>query len=68
MSKLRMEQRHGICVPEAAELLGVSKSMLYQWTHIKGFPCMRLGNRIIVSRERLLTWFDEQITKGGIAQ
>jgi len=67
MSKLPMEQRLGISVPEAAELVGVSKSLMYQWTHIEGFPCMRVNRKIVVSRERLPIWFNEQIDKGGIA-
>ncbi len=68
MEKLPMEQRHGISVPEAAALLGVSKSIMYQWSRIQGFPCMRIGNKIVVSRERLLDWFDMMIDQnGGIA-
>lgn len=68
MEKLPIEQRHGITVPEAAALIGVGKTTMYNWTHIPGFPCVRIGRKILVSRERLRVWFDEMIDNGGLPQ
>lgn len=35
-----------------ADLLGVSPSSAYELMHEKGFPAMRIGNRLIVLKDR----------------
>lgn len=53
-----------LTVPEAAELIGVSKSKMYEIVRIEGFPCIRFGNRILISATKLEEWIEEQATKG----
>jgi len=38
------------------KLLGVSISTAYELLHEKGFPSMRIGNRIIVPKEKFAQW------------
>lgn len=51
-------------VPEAAKVLGVSASKMYEVVRIKGFPTIRVGNRLLVSVKGLENWIEEQAQKG----
>jgi len=55
------KQPLAISVGEAAELLGVSRSKLYELIHQDGFPSFRLGGRTLVSREGLAKWIAAQV-------
>ena len=46
-----------------AGLLGVSPSSAYELMHEKGFPALRIGNRIVVPREKFIQWVDENTSK-----
>ena len=46
-----------------AKLLGVSTSSAYELMHEKGFPSMRIGNRLIVPKAEFQTWVQNQINK-----
>ena len=46
-----------------AKLLGVSPSSAYELMHEKGFPAMRVGNRLIVPKAEFQTWVQKQINK-----
>ena len=48
-----------------AKLLGVSPSSAYELMHEKGFPAMRVGNRLIVPKAEFQTWVQTQINKEG---
>jgi len=47
---------------EAAEYLGISKGLLYKLTSTKQIPFYRIGKRILVSEQQLLSWLEA----GGI--
>lgn len=53
-----------LSIPEAAEILGVSSSKMYQIAKIKGFPTIQLGKRLRVSTKGLTRWIEEQAEKG----
>lgn len=57
-----------LSVPEAAELLGISKSKMYEIVRIKDFPAVRVGKRILVNAKRLEAWLDEVTEKGWYIQ
>ena len=46
-----------------ADLLGVAQSTAYELMHEKGFPSMRIGNRLIVPKAEFQTWVQNQINK-----
>lgn len=46
-----------------AKLLGVSPSSAYELMHEKGFPAMRVGNRLIVPKAEFQTWVQTQINR-----
>ena len=45
-----------------AKLLGISPSSSYELMHEKGFPVLRVGNRLVVPKEQFRQWVEEQIT------
>lgn len=47
-----------------AKVLGVSPSSGYELIHEPGFPALRIGNRIVVPKEKFRQWVEKN-TKGG---
>ncbi len=47
-----------------AKVLGVSPSSGYELIHEAGFPTLRIGNRMVVPKEKFIQWV-EQNTGGG---
>lgn len=43
-----------------AQVLGVSISSAYELMHETGFPALRIGNRIVVPKEKFCRWVDAQ--------
>ena len=50
---------------EAARLLGISRSTLYQLLNRADFPSFRVGGRVLISVAGLQEWIDRQ-TKEGV--
>ncbi len=48
-----------------AKMLGVSPSSGYELMHEPGFPVLRVGNRMVVAKEKLIQWVAEH-TGGAI--
>lgn len=47
-----------------AKMLGVSPSSGYELMHKPGFPVLRVGGRMVVSKEQFIQWVEEH-TEGG---
>ena len=47
-----------------ARVLGVSPSSGYELMHEPGFPVLRIGNRMVVPKEKFMAWVSAQ-TEGG---
>lgn len=45
---------------QVATVLGISKNCAYTLMHSKGFPTIRIGRRMVVQKEKLIQWIDEQ--------
>ena len=59
-----MTEKLTYSVTEAAEALGISRPTMYELIHREGFPSLRVGNRVLISRKRLAEWVDQQAGKG----
>ncbi len=46
-----------------AKLLGISPSSGYELMHEKGFTVLRIGNRMVVPKEKFRKWVEESIGK-----
>lgn len=54
-----------LTVPEAAKLLKISEKTCYDWIHIEGFPCVKIGRCRRIPRTLLLEWVEAQAGKRG---
>lgn len=50
-----------------AAVLGVAPSSAYELMHEPKFPTLRIGNRMVVPKEKFVQWVEEH-TKGGDSQ
>lgn len=46
---------------QLCQVLGISISSAYELMNEKGFPSVRIGNRLIVPKEKLKEWIDRQV-------
>ena len=49
-----------LSVPEVAKVLGISRAGAYELVRSAGFPHIRIGNRIVVPRDKFIAWIDQQ--------
>lgn len=47
------------------KVLGVSISTAYKLMHNKDFPAVRIGNRLIVPKDKFIEWVNNQTKKEG---
>ena len=45
---------------QLADVLSISRANAYNLLHREDFPTLRIGKRMLVSRDRLARWMDEQ--------
>ena len=46
---------------QVAEILGIAKNSAYTLMHSKSFPTLHIGRRLVVPKEKLLQWMDDQL-------
>jgi len=51
-------------VEEMAELLGISRTTAYSLVHQKGFPVLRIGQRLIIPTLALKDWMKDSVERG----
>ena len=49
-----------LSVPEVGEVLGISRAGAYELVRSKGFPKVKIGNRIVVPKEKFIRWIEDQ--------
>lgn len=54
-----------ISVEEAGKLLGIGRGLAYQLVQEEKLPTIRLGRRILVSRQHLETWIEQEVSDNG---
>ena len=45
-------------VVQVAAVLGISRAGAYELVHREGFPVLKIGNRIVVPKDKLREWID----------
>lgn len=45
-------------VVQVAAVLSISRAGAYELVHSAGFPALRIGNRIVVPKDKLREWID----------
>ena len=46
---------------EAAEVLRISKSKVYELAQSESFPAIRIGKRVVIPRDKLIQWINDQV-------
>lgn len=49
-----------------AKVLGVSVSTAYELMHEDGFPVLKVGNRMVVPKEKFVTWVEKHTGGEGV--
>ena len=49
-----------------AKVLGIAPSSAYELMHEAGFPVLKVGNRMVVPKEKFVEWVQRR-TRGGDA-
>ena len=44
-----------------AQVLGIAPSSSYELMHEDGFPVLKIGNRMVVPKEKFIQWVERQI-------
>ena len=47
-------------VHEAAAVLRISKSKVYELAQSESFPAIRIGKRVVIPRDKLIQWMNDQ--------
>jgi len=49
-----------LCAEEVAQVLGISRAGAYTLMRSKDFPTIRIGKRMVVPKDKLLAWMEDQ--------
>lgn len=52
-----------LSVPEVAAVLGISRAGAYELVRSSGFPALSIGTRIVIPKDKLIAWIDENASK-----
>ena len=53
-----------LTAPEVGEVLGISRASAYELVRSKGFPHIRVGNRILVPKDKFIDWIADNTEVG----
>ena len=48
-----------------AQVLGISTASSYELMHDNDFPALKIGNRLVVPKEKFVAWVEQNTTGGG---
>lgn len=46
---------------QVAQVLGISRAGAYKLMNSKGFPVLKVGKRLVVPKDKLLAWVEQQV-------
>ena len=50
-----------LSVPEIAIVLGISRAAAYELARSKDFPSLRIGTRIVVPKDKFISWINRKV-------
>jgi len=59
-SRYHASEKIALNVSEAADILGVSRTVVYQLMHREDFPAFKVGTRTLIPRLKLEEWANSQ--------
>lgn len=52
-------EKIGLNINEAANLMGISKNLMAELVKYPDFPCIKFKRRIVINKKMLQEWFDK---------
>ncbi|GHU72149.1 hypothetical protein AGMMS49992_07490 [Clostridia bacterium] len=52
-------------VDDIGRIMGISQPKAYELAHRKGFPCIRVGSRIVIPAAKFDAWLDEELRRNN---
>ena len=49
-----------LSIPDAAKVIGISRSNMYQLIHAEGFVVTTIGSRYLIPKQALKEWIDSR--------
>ena len=56
-------EKLGISVDEARKISGIGKNLMLELVKLEGFSAVRFKRKIIINKELMIKWFDENFGK-----
>ena len=56
-----------LTVAQVAAALNISRTSAYELAHCKDFPAMLIGSRILVPKDRLVSWINDKLACNELA-
>lgn len=56
-----------LTITQVTSALNISRTSAYELAHCKNFPAMLIGSRIIVPKDRLVTWINDKLALNELA-
>lgn len=56
---MKNDEKLSLTVSEAASLLGIGKNLMLKLTTVPGFPAIRFKKKIIINKNKLEQWFND---------
>ena len=53
-----------LSVPDVVVVLGISRAGAYELAHSREFPSIKVGNRIIIPKDKFLLWIEKRCGEG----
>lgn len=60
-----LPERLAVSVPEAAQMLGLSRSSAYEAARTGRLPTVRVGHRVLVPMTALRDWLDTEVQRSA---
>ena len=54
-----MEEKIGINIKEASEIMGISKQLMTESTKLQDFPCLKFPPPIVINKPMMIAWFNK---------
>lgn len=53
------DEKISLSVNEAAKMLGIGRNLMLKLVTVKGFPAIKFKRKLIINKNKLQDWFDE---------
>lgn len=54
-----INEKEFLSLKETAKLLGISNQTASRLTNVNGFPCIKLQRRILINKNKLFQWLEQ---------